>query len=54
MCIRDRLVILKEAGGFVDFYEEDKKLPIKKNIIASNSIIHAQLKDLLDKKDIVS
>ena len=48
------LVILKEAGGFVDFYEEDKKLPIKKNIIASNSIIHAQLKDLLDKKDIVS
>ena len=48
------LVILKEAGGFVDFYEEDKKLPIKKNIIASNSIIHTQLKDLLDKKDIVS
>ena len=48
------MVILKEAGGFVDFYEEDKKLPIKKNIIASNSIIHTQLKDLLDKKDIVS
>ena len=46
------LVILKEAGGFVDFFEDDSNLPLKKNIIASNSYIHDQLKDLVTKKDI--
>ena len=46
------LVILKEAGGFVDFFEEDTKLPLKKNILASNSNIHDELKELILKKDI--
>ena len=46
------IIILKEAGGFVDFFEEDKNNPIKKNIIASNSNIHEDLKQLIIKKDI--
>ncbi len=46
------LVILKEAGGYVDFFEEDTKLPLKKNILASNSNIHDELKELILKKDI--
>ena len=46
------IIILKEAGGFVDFFEDDPKLPIKKNILASNSNIHEELKELINKKDI--
>ena len=46
------IIILKEAGGFVDFFEEDKIDPIKKNIIATNSNIHEELRDLVNKKDI--
>ena len=46
------LIILKEAGGFVDFFEEDVGSPLKKNILASNSNIHEELKGLLNKKDI--
>ena len=46
------IIILKEAGGFVDFFEEDKNNHIKKNIIASNSNIHEDLKQLIIKKDI--
>ena len=46
------IIILKEAGGFVDFFEEDKNNPLKKNIIASNSNIHEDLKQLIIKKDI--
>ena len=46
------LIILKEAGGFIDFFEEDASLPLKKNILATNSNIHDELKDLLNKKDI--
>ncbi|MDB9752294.1 inositol monophosphatase [Pelagibacteraceae bacterium] len=46
------LVILREAGGFVDFFEEDRNAPLKKNIMASNSNIHDELKDLISKKDI--
>jgi myo-inositol-1(or 4)-monophosphatase len=46
------IVILKEAGGFVDFFEEDAGAPLKKNILASNSNIHDELKDLILKKDI--
>ena len=44
------IVILKEAGGFVDFFEEDTNLPLKKNILATNSNIHEQLKGLINKK----
>ena len=46
------IVILKEAGGFIDFFEEDTNLPLKKNILASNSNIHDELEELIIKKDI--
>jgi|TARA_B100001059_G_C17750293_1_gene536773 myo-inositol-1(or 4)-monophosphatase len=46
------LIILKEAGGFIDFFEDDPSLPLKKNILASNSNIHEELKELINKKDI--
>ncbi len=44
------LVIIKEAGGFVDFLEKDEKVLTKKNIIATNSKIHQELKNVLEKK----
>ena len=43
------IVILKEAGGFVDFFEEDKSAPLKKNILTSNSFIHEELRELINK-----
>ena len=43
------IIILKEAGGFINFFEEDKNNPLKKNIIASNSNIHNELLDLISK-----
>ena len=46
------VIIVKEAGGFTNFFDEDKNFPTKKNIIASNSQIHDELIDLLNKKDI--
>ena len=46
------IVILKEAGGFIDTLENDKNLPLKRNIIASNSIIHKELCDVILKKNI--
>ena len=45
------IIILKEAGGFVEFFEKDEKFPLKKNILATNSNIHGELKDLINKKD---
>ena len=46
------IILIKEAGGFVDFFEEDINLPLKKNILASNYIIHDELRELIKKKDI--
>jgi myo-inositol-1(or 4)-monophosphatase len=46
------IIILKEAGGFVDFFDADINLPLKKNILATNSNIHEELKGLIFKKDI--
>ena len=46
------IIILKEAGGFVDFFEDDANLPFKKNILATNANIHDELKGLINKKDI--
>ena len=46
------IVIVREAGGFVDFFEKDISLPLKRNVIATNSGIHEDLKVLLSKKDI--
>ena len=45
-------IIVKEAGGFVDFFDEDRNSPLKKNIISTNSNIHEELKDLIFKKEI--
>ena len=44
------IVIIKEAGGFVDFFEEEANSPLKKNILATNSNIHNELTDLINKK----
>ena len=46
------VIIVKEAGGFVNFFDEDKNNPLKKNILATNSNIHNDLKDFFAKKDI--
>ena len=46
------IIILKEAGGFIDFFGEDVNSPLKRNILATNSNIHDELKDLINKKDI--
>ena len=46
------IIIVKEAGGFVDFFEENNNSDLKRNIIATNSIIHNELKELIIKKDI--
>ena len=43
------IIILKEAGGYVDFFEKDESMPLKKNILASNSLIHAELRELIYK-----
>ena len=46
------IIILKEAGGIIDFGENDKNKPLKRNIIASNSNIHNELIEALSKKNI--
>jgi myo-inositol-1(or 4)-monophosphatase len=46
------IIILKEAGGLVDFFENDTSSPINKNILATNSNIHEELRGLISKKDI--
>ena len=50
--IADGSVILKEAGGLVNFFEKDNATPLKRNILASNSNIHDELRDLIIKKNI--
>ena len=43
------IILVKEAGGFVDFFEEEKNLPLKKNILVTNSLIHEELMGLINK-----
>ena len=43
------IIILKEAGGLINFFEDDENNPLKKNIIACNSNIHNELLDLISK-----
>ena len=43
------ILIVREAGGFVDFLERDIKEIKKMNLVASNSIIHQELIDLIKK-----
>ena len=45
------IIILKEAGGFVDFFENNIDLPLKRNIVATNSNIHEEFKELLKLKN---
>ncbi len=63
MFIRDRwelnywdiaagIVILKEAGGFFEFMEPSSPTSFKRNVIATNSCIHEELKGVLIKKNI--
>ena len=44
------IILVKEAGGYVDFLDEKSNTSIKKNIIATNSLIHKELQDNLSKK----
>ena len=44
------IIILKEAGGFIDLFDLDKEAKLKKNVIASNSNIHDELCELIMKK----
>ncbi len=46
------IIILKEAGGFINIFDPDNKVPLKRNILASNSNIHEELRDLILKKNI--
>jgi len=46
------IIILKEAGGFVNFFEKDNEAPLKRNILASNANIHDELSNLILKKNI--
>ncbi len=46
------IIILKEAGGHIEFFEDDKENPLKKNIIATNSNIFQELKESLMKRNI--
>ncbi len=46
------IIILKEAGGFIDFIDNNEKNLIKKNIIATNSNIHEELLACISKKNI--
>jgi len=46
------VVILKEAGGFIEFMEPGSPASFKRNVIASNSSIHEELKAVLIKKNI--
>ena len=45
------VILLKEAGGFVDYFDLDNSHPLKKNILATNSNIHGQLKELIIKNN---
>ena len=46
------IIIIREAGGFVDFLDHDLDESKKKNLVASNSLIHKELMDLINKKNI--
>ena len=46
------IIIVKEAGGFVEFFEQPTNTHLKMNILASNASIHEELKDLIAKKNI--
>ena len=46
------IVIIKEAGGFVNLLNSEETMANKNDLIASNSLIHKELTDLITKKNI--
>ena len=46
------IIILKEAGGFIDFMEPGTINSTKRNVLATNSSIHDEVKAALIKKNI--
>ncbi len=46
------IVILKEAGGYIEFMEPGSPTSFKRNVIATNSSIHEELKAVITKKNI--
>ena len=46
------IVIVKEAGGFIDFFDANVNESKKMNLLATNSLIHKELMDLINKKNI--
>jgi fructose-1,6-bisphosphatase/inositol monophosphatase family enzyme len=46
------MVILREAGGFVELMEPEGTNSTKRNILATNSSIQEELKTALTKKNI--
>ena len=46
------IVIVKEAGGFIDFFDDNVNESKKMNLLATNSLIHKELMDLINKKNI--
>ncbi len=46
------IVIVKEAGGFIDFLDNEVNESKKVNLVATNSLIHKELIDLIKKKNI--
>ena len=46
------IIIVKEAGGFVDFIDNDGKASIQKSLVASNSNIQQELINNLSKNNI--
>ena len=43
------IIIVKEAGGFVDFFDNEDNESKKRNLVATNSLIHKELMDLVKK-----
>ena len=46
------IIILREAGGFINLFDTDTDTSLKRNILASNSNIHDELSELIVKKNI--
>ena len=46
------IIILKEAGGFIEFLDSGSINSIKKNVLATNSGIQDELRSALIKKNI--
>ena len=46
------VILVKESGGYIDFFEDEDTDKSKMNTLASNSLIHKELKELITKKNI--